>query len=111
MAVKVTLRNQPELDADQVAALLRERVGEKYTVEPGPTDCWRVRESAVKGANLKVKPRPGTGETTVTIWGSVPSTEIRILAALCFVVPLIYMQLVGSRSVVQDVERMLTAAA
>src|SRR6266480_7108961 len=103
MAVKVILRNQPELDADQVGELLRTRVGEKYTVEPGPTGCWRVRESNMKGANVKVKPRPGTGETTVTIWGSVPSTGLRLLFALCFVVPVIYMQQVGARPVVQDV--------
>jgi hypothetical protein len=99
-----TVAMSDQLDNAQLAQLLEKRLGTKYTIEVDPRGRGvKVIESSTKAAYTRIRPAKDGAHSNVQIWGQVPSQGARLLGTVLLGIPLIYMQLVGARPVVDDV--------
>src|SRR5450631_570015 len=100
------------LDNARLAELLKERLGAKYAVEIDPRGRGvKVIQSSTKAAYTRIRPAKEGDGSNVQIWGQVPSQGARLLGTVLLGIPLIYMQLVGARPVVDDVRDALEQGA
>lgn len=100
------------LDNARLAQILKERLGTKYSIEVDPRGRGvKVIESPTKAAYTRIRPSKGGEGSNVQVWGQVPSQGARLLGTTLLGIPLIYMQLVGARPVVDDVRDALERGA
>jgi hypothetical protein len=103
-----TVAMSGQFDNAQLAHLLKERLGTKYSIGVDPRGRGvKVIQSSTKAAYTRIRPAKDGGRVNVQIWGQVPSQGMRLLGTVLLGIPLIYMQLVGARPVVEDVREAL----
>jgi hypothetical protein len=96
------------LDNALLAGILKQRLGTKYSIEIDPRGRGvKVIESSTKAAYTRIRPVKEGGGSQVQIWGQVPSAGARLALVIPLGIPLIYMQLVAARPVVDDVRQAL----
>lgn len=102
---KVTLPHNPELQPEQVLEVVQRQLGGKYQFRPSNArfvDFW-VFPSEWKGASVRLKQKPDKQQTTILVYGNAPSLWARLALVAIIWAPLLYVQLVAARPVVNDV--------
>jgi hypothetical protein len=108
----VKLPYNASIDADQVGAVLERTLGNRYELRRAntPNTDWFVIASPVKAASVKLKQKPGSGETVIQVIGNQPSAGTRLALTILLALPKLYTDLVACKPIVNDVVQALESS-
>jgi hypothetical protein len=69
-----------------------------------------VIASPVKAASVKLKQKPGSGETVIQVIGNQPSAGTRLALTIPLAIPKLYTDLIACKPIVNDVLQALESS-
>ena|SRR5437763_4760361 len=103
---RVKLPDNSAVTAEQIGEVLKGALGARYEIRPATGPDWRVVETGLKAATVKLYQRGG-GERFIQVNGSPPSVITRLLLTIPFGIPAVYCSLVLCKPVAEDVVQAL----